>query len=86
VITYAEIHSSEQVPHKVIAKQRPLRQLSKAEDSMSAMIEKCWHHNPSSRPSFETIRRELEAEAEARGLDCGEQIPIPRTSDARGAE
>ena len=78
--------SPAEVPHKVVRKQRPLRQLNKAEDSMGALIERCWHHNPSSRPSFQTIRMELEEEAEARGLDCGEQISIAQTSVARGAE
>ena len=75
-----------EVPHKVVRKVRPLRKLSKAEDNMAEMVQKCWHHNPGSRPSFRTIRMELEAEAEARGLDCGDQVYIPRTSEASGDE
>lgn len=68
-----------EVPHKVVGKVRPVRQLRDAEDFMAAMVRKCWNHDATSRPTFRTVRMELEEEAEARGLECGHQVFIPRT-------
>jgi|EP01046_Picozoa_sp_COSAG06_P000339 serine/threonine protein kinase len=83
-LPWSGVCSAAEVPHKVVKKTRPNNQLSKASDSMTAMVQKCWQHNPSRRPTFKAIRLELETEAEARGLECGEQIFIPRTSDTSG--
>ena len=85
-LPWSGLCSAAEVPHKVTRKTRPQHQLKRAEGSMAQLIKDCWHHNPSSRPTFKAICERLEEEAEAKGLDCGKQVFIPRTSEDQGSD
>ena len=68
-----------EVPHRITRQQRPTKQIQgKCTRELQALVEECWHFNPTRRPAFsEIVRRVQEMRGEASGA-AGAVLPRPR--------
>jgi serine/threonine protein kinase len=58
-LPWAGTATSMEVPNVVTKGRRPDKQLARATDQMRSLIRRCWHEDPSKRPSFTEIVEEL---------------------------
>ena len=68
-----------EVPHRITRQQRPTKQIQgKCTRELQALVEECWHFNPTRRPAFSEIVQRIQ---EMRGESSG----ATRTSRSRPA-
>ena len=68
------------MPHRITRQQRPTKQIQgKCTRELQALVEECWHFNPTRRPAFsEVVQRVQEMRGESTGAGGRSRAASPR--------
>ena len=68
------------MPHRITRQQRPTKQIQgKCTKELQALVEECWHFNPTRRPAFsEVVQRVQEMRGGSSGAGGRSRVASPR--------